>query len=296
MIDPTDYVSLATALERSPNHRVQRRMVSRDHFADPEGDTRVGIILDTETTGLDPRIDTVIELAMLTFEYDSLDRVCRVLNRYQSFNDPGRPIPPEITRLTGITDEMVAGQSIDPDAVQRLVEPSVVVIAHNAAFDRRFAERLHPIFATKSWACSLAEVPWAEAGIGSAKLDYLAMRYGMFHDGHRAIADCEMLLEILARALPGSDEPTLKTLLETARQPTARIWALDSPFDLKDHLKARGYRWSDGSDGTPKAWYRDIPEAGLEAEKAYLEAEIYAGPFEPRCVRITALTRYSDRI
>ena len=296
MIDPTDYESLAAALELSPDHRVLRRMVSRDQFAEPEGETRIGIILDTETTGLDPRTDQIIELAMLSFEYDTRDRVCRVINRYQSFSDPGRPIPPDITQLTGITDEMVAGHTIDLGTVERLVEPAVIVIAHNAAFDRRFAERLHPIFAAKGWACSLAEIPWVKAGIGSAKLDYLAMRFGMFHDGHRAIADCEMLLEILSRPLPGSDEPTLKTLLEAARQPTWRVWALDSPYDLKDLLKARGYGWNDGSDGHPKSWYRDVPEADLEAEKAYLQAEIYSGPFEPHCVRMTALTRYSDRV
>lgn len=271
-------------------------MVSRDRFAEAVGDTKVGIILDTETTGLDPRTDQIIELAMLAFEYDSRSQVCRVVDRYQCFADPGRPIPPEVTKLTGISDEMVAGHAIDLEAVERLVASAVIVVAHNAGFDRRFAERLHPVFANKHWACSLADVPWASAGIGSAKLDYLSMRFGMFHEAHRAIADCEMLLEILARPLPGTEEPALKVLLETARQPTWRLWALDSPYDLKDRLKARGYRWGDGADGNPKCWFRDVPEADLEAEKAYLEAEIYAAPFEPRCVRITALTRYSDRI
>lgn len=70
----------------------------------------------------------------------------------------------------------------------------------------------------------------------------------------------------------------------------------NSPIALKDHLKARGYRWNDGSDGRPKSWYRDIPEPDLEAEKAYLQAEIYSVPFEPHCVRMTALTRYSERV
>lgn len=296
MIDPTDYESLSAALEHSPDHRVLRRMVSRDHFTDPDGDTKVGIILDTETTGLDPRTDQVIELAMLAFEYDTRSQVCRVVDRYQSFADPGRPIPPEVVQLTGITNEMVAGHTIAPGAVERLVEPAVVVIAHNAAFDRRFAERLHPVFAGKHWACSLSDIPWAEVGIGSAKLDYLAMRFGKFHEAHRAIADCEMLLEILARPLPGTDEPALARLLETARRRTWRVWALGSPIALKDHLKTRGYRWNDGSDGRPKSWYRDVLEADLEAEKAYLEAEIYAGTGEPYCARVTALTRFSDRV
>ena len=296
MTNSSDYESLATSLERSPDYRVLRRVISRDEFTEPEGETKVGIILDTETTGLDPRTDTVIELAMLSFEYDARGQVCRVLNRFQSFNDPGQPISAEITRLTGITDEMVAGHTIDLDVVERLVAPAVIVIAHNSAFDRQFAERLHPVFANKGWGCSLADIPWADAGIGSAKLDYIGMCFGMFHTGHRAIADCEMLLEILARPFPDNGKPTLGMLLETARKPTVRVWALDSPFDLKDLLKARGYRWNDGTDGNPKAWYNDVLEADLEAEKAYLQAEIYSGPFEPNCIRITAMTRFSDRI
>jgi len=36
------------------------------------------------------------------------------------------------------------------------------------------------------------------------------------------------------------------------------IFAENSPFNMKDHLKARGYRWSDGSDGRPKSWRIEI--------------------------------------
>jgi len=296
MTGPEDHEDLARRLERSPDYRVLRRMVARDVFAEPAGETKLGVLLDTETTGLDPSVDAVIELAMIAFTFDGAGQVCRVLHRFQAFNDPGRPIPAEIVELTGITDDMVHGQSIDMNAVDRIVDPAVVVIAHNAAFDRKFAERLHPVFATRAWACSLSEIPWAEAGIRSAKLDYLAMRYGLFHDGHRGLADCEVLLEILARPLPGSAAPTLKRLLDTAREPTWRVWALDSPFEMKDRLKARGYRWSDGSDGNPKAWYRDVADVGLDDEKRYLATEIYPRPVEPRCVRVTAFDRFSERV
>lgn len=294
--NPSDYESLAIALERNSNYRVLRRVISHDQYGAPVGETKVGIILDTETTGLDPRADQIIELAMLAFEYDERDQVCRVRERYQSFNDPGRPIPPEVTQLTGITDDMVAGHSIDLASVERMAETAVIVIAHNAAFDRRFAERLHPILGKRAWGCSLSEIPWSDAGIRSAKLEYLGMCFSLFHDGHRAIADCEILLEILSRPFPAADKPTLGMLLDAARKPSVRIWALNSPYDLKDLLKARGYRWNDGSDGDPKAWYRDVPEADLETEKRYLQTEIYSGPFEPHYVRLTALTRFSDRV
>lgn len=115
----TDNEALPVALEHNADYRILRRVISRDHFPEPVGETKIGIILDTETTGLDPRTDTVIELAMLSFEYHARGQVCRVLNRFQSFNDPGQPISAEITRLTGITDEMVTGQTIDLGVVER---------------------------------------------------------------------------------------------------------------------------------------------------------------------------------
>lgn len=43
-----------------------------------------------------------------------------------------------------------------------------------------------------------------------------------------------------------------------------RVWAENSPFEMKDHLKARGYKWSDGSEGRPKAWWAEIDEENLE--------------------------------
>jgi DNA polymerase-3 subunit epsilon len=63
-----------------------------------------------------------------------------------------------VTALTGITDEMVGGQRIDDAAVSAFVEDAVIVIAHNAGFDRKFAERYWPVFERKAWGCSATEV------------------------------------------------------------------------------------------------------------------------------------------
>lgn len=54
-----------------------------------------------------------------------------------------------------------------------------------------------------------------------------------------------------------------------------RIFAEGSPFDMKDLLKARGYRWSDGSDGRPKSWWTELNEEALDDELHYLRTEIY---------------------
>ena len=66
---------------------------------------------------------------------------------WEWLEDPGFSIPPEITKITGITDKMVAGRRIDDGAVNDLVNRVVPVIAHNADFDRRFLEKRVPVFA-----------------------------------------------------------------------------------------------------------------------------------------------------
>src|SRR3546814_8154797 len=148
---------------------------------------------------------------------------------------------------------------------------------------------MNQVFTPKAVACSHSGIPWSDVGIASSKLDYLAMRYGLFHDGHRGLADCEVLLEILTSPFPGSADTTLKILLDTARKPTWRLWALDSPFDMKDRLKARGYRWRDGTDGNPRAWYRDVAEEAIAEARKFLATAIYPRPACPKSGRMTAL-------
>jgi hypothetical protein len=65
------------------------------------------------------------------------------------------------------------------------------------------------------------------------------------------------------------------------------------PFDMKDHLKARGYRWSDGSDGRPKSWWVELAEEVLDDELHYLRSEIYRWPdADPPIRRLTAFDRF----
>jgi DNA polymerase III subunit epsilon len=173
-----------------------------------------------------------------------------------------------VTTLTGITTEMVAGQRIDEAAVSAFVEDAVIVIAHNAGFDRKFAERYWPVFERKAWGCSATEVAWRQHGFEGSRLAYLLNGVGFFHQAHRAVDDCHALLEILALELPTIGAPALGGLLEQASKKTLRVWVEQSPFDLKDTLKRRGYRWSDGNDGRPRSWYIDVAETQLDDEIA----------------------------
>jgi DNA polymerase-3 subunit epsilon len=297
MADTDDLEALAARLKQSGNYRILRRVPTVSSHAEPPTGTelRRGLIVDVETTGLDPVRDTIIELAMLPFDFSSEGHLYGVHDGYAGFEDPGAPLPAEIVRLTGITDAYVHGQTLDDDAVAALAAEASLVIAHNAGFDRRFLERRFPVFVDKPWGCSREQVPWAEEGLRSRSLDYLLYRYGWFFNGHRAMNDCRATLHLLSMTLPLTGRPVFPVFLESARRRVWRIWALDSPFDLKDRLKARGYRWSNGDDGRPKAWFRDVDDADLAAEEQLLADEIYGGQPRYTKTRIDFRNRFSDR-
>ena len=287
---------MAAALNTSDRYRVLRRLAPRPPIAPPEGlETRRALFLDVETTGLDPSQDEIIELAMVPFSYSHDGRIFTIHDAFQKFREPAKPIPAEIIALTGITDEMVAGQVIDPAEITTFASDAALIIAHNAAFDRRFAERLSEVFITKPWACSMTQIDWGAEGYEGTKLVYLSMGAGFFYDRHRALDDCLAGIELLASPLPNTGVTAMARLLECARRPSWRIWAENSPFDLKNLLKARGYRWNGDGNSNPRAWYIDVNEEGRERELAYLRTEIYRSSVELPVRRITARERFSDR-
>lgn len=162
---------LACRLEATGNYKILRRLVPPQPTQTSTGcGGKVGVIVDFETTGLDANKDEIIEVAMVKFGYSNGDQVIGVTGTFQAFNQPSIPIPANIIELTGISDEMVAGHKIDDAALVNFVADANVIIAHNAAFDRKFAERSWPLFEHMHWACSATGIDWQQYGFGGAKL------------------------------------------------------------------------------------------------------------------------------
>jgi DNA polymerase III subunit epsilon len=206
----------------------------------------------------------------------------------------GKPVPVEVTTLTGLTKDMLTGQRIDDPAVLDLLSSSHLVISHNAAFDRPKLETRLPAFARKPWACTVADLDWQAEGIATARLDYVAFRLGfMFGGAHRGEIDCLAGVEVLSRTLPVSGALAMSSLLARARLATSRVWAIGSPFDAKDALRRLEYRWSDGSiPASTRAWYRDVPATEAEAELEWLQAMAGCPGVS---VRLTARDRHAGR-
>jgi DNA polymerase III subunit epsilon len=289
---------LARTLEATGNYKVLRRFTPVAAYNAPDGaKTTTGLALDVETTGLNAAGDAIIQLAMVPFEFaPETGRIYGVGQPITYLEDPGRPIPAEIAALTGITDADVKGKRIDDSAVAAVVSGASLVIAHNAGFDRPFMERRLPLFKEKHWACSQQEVPWRAAGSKSGALEFLLIkRCGMFYDAHRADHDCLALIHLLATPLESGELP-LALLLQSARRKSVRLWAEQAPIAAKDALKLRRYRWNPGTDGRPKAWFKELGRDDLAAELAWLTAEVYGGTLPKlRQDPLDARSRYSDR-
>ena len=260
-----NFEEMADQLAAHPDYKVKRRLIPILNFgAGTGGPTKRVLVLDTETTGLDWRSESIIELAMLAVDIDlQIGHPVGDVEVYEDFEDPGRPIPPEITKLTGIKD---------------MVARADLIVAHNAGFDRPFVENRLEVFEHKAWACSFAGIDWKAQGLGSAKLEFLCSELGWFYDAHRAQVDCHALLRVLSADLKTSSESKpltgLQQLFKSAENARTIVKAFGSPFETKDKLKARGYRW----DAEARVWYTAVKSAeALEAEAEWLKAQVYGG-------------------
>lgn len=290
--DGTSLEAAAARLDAHPDYLVLRRLPE-----DPRTDGDLGapfrfaLYVDVETTGMDAAKDAIIELAMVLFGYDAHGRITGIEARFDQLEDPGRRIPTEITELTGITDDDVRGRRIDEDAAAELIARANLVVAHNAKFDRAFLERRFAPFRDLPWACSADDVPWRDEGLESRKLEFLAYRFGFFYDGHRAVTDCVAGVHVLSRLLPKGGLPAMARLLEAARREEILFRAVGAPFESKDLLKARGYRWRPDQ----KCWWKCVPDVAAEAERSWLGSQVYGGTCRATEAPITAYQRYSPR-
>ena len=148
------------------------------------------IVLDTETTGLSFKDCTLIEISAARISGG------RIADRFETFVDPGRPIPPEIVALTGITSLDVAGAPSAEEAVRDLAEfcGGMPVIAHNATFDRTFVEKVRGGREVSDvWIDSLALSRIALPRLRSHSLSDMAAAFGCDSVTHRAGDDVDAL-------------------------------------------------------------------------------------------------------
>ena len=161
---------------------------------------RLASFIDVETTGLDPRSDEVVEFAISLFAFSPRSgEILGVVDQYAGLRDPGRPIPKGASAIHGICDADVRGKRLDDRMVRSLISRSEFLVAHNAAFDRPFVERLYPEASGMLWLCSMRGVPWKSLGFPSRGLQNLLKAHGICPGrAHRGLDDVQAALALLA--------------------------------------------------------------------------------------------------
>lgn len=157
------------------------------------------VVVDIETTGLSPMSCEIIEIGAI--------KVLRneIIERFQVLLKPSAPISSFITKLTGITNEMVEADGLDPiDAFAQFLAftGDSIILGHNVSFDLGFL-RHHilesvGVIVTNDYAdtCRIAR-KLLKGRVANCKLGTLTTYFGFDYSGaHRAMADCEFTYQV----------------------------------------------------------------------------------------------------
>ena len=154
-------------------------------------------IVDLETTGGSPTADRITEIGVVRMQGD------RVIDEWSSLVDPGVSIPPEIQRLTGITNAMVRGAPAFEALAEALAERLAghLFVAHNARFDYGFLKnafaRAQQAF-TADVLCTVRLSRRLTPQLASHGLDSLVSHWQLAADGrHRALGDARLVARLI---------------------------------------------------------------------------------------------------
>ena len=158
-------------------------------------------IVDVETTGGMPRRDKITEIAILIHDGT------KVIDQFDTLINPERSIPSEITRITGITNEMVADAPKFYEVAKSIIEllDKTIFVAHNVRFDYSFIkeefQQLGYTF-TKRQLCTVKLTRRAFPGLISYSLGNLISHFGIaVNNRHRALDDTIATAEIFTTIL-----------------------------------------------------------------------------------------------
>ena len=186
------------------------------------------VALDLETTGLDPASDTVIEIGAVRFHGP------RVEAEWSSLVNPGRPLPPYITQLTGITDAMLSSAPRLSRVLPELIEfvADLPLLGHNVGFDLRFLDRYTPFRQNQAMdTYDLASVILPTAG--RYRLASLAQALGVVPKAvHRGLEDARTTQQIFVRLLDRAAELPADVLREIIDLGSNLDWGAALAFEM----------------------------------------------------------------
>jgi len=205
------------------------------------------LILDTETTGLEPGNHQCIEVGALLFDVPHravLSQISFLLPCQSNDAEAINGIAAAVTRLSQPWPQALA-------YFQTLVAAADQVLAHNAAFDRQWFGHGHLPQIEKPWLCSMEDLRWPpERNLrANPSVRDLALAYGVpVWAAHRALTDCIYLAQVFERC------EDLEGLLAAGLEPR-QLYRAQLPYEERHRARQAGFRWNDP---VPRAWSRRL--------------------------------------
>ena len=171
-------------------------------------------IIDVETTGTLYNRDKITEIAVIV-----TDGVT-ILEEFESLVHPERSVPPAITRITGIDDELLQGAPKFYEIAKKIIEltDKCIFVAHNARFDYSFIKEEFKNLGypyNKKTLCTVKLARALAPGLPSYGLDYLIKHFEVdITNRHRAYGDTKATFEIFTQLIePLEDDFSIKTII-----------------------------------------------------------------------------------
>jgi DNA polymerase-3 subunit epsilon len=216
------------------------------------------LVLDTETSGLDPKNDDLIEVGWAKFD----DESGSLIRCGSDLIHPKMPLGVDFTNMAvhvnGIKDVAIAKgerRSIITDPIAGIACATRCIVAHNAAFDRQW----FPEWPAIPWVCSMRDIEWPRETGRRVSLEKLALAHGIgVLPGHRAIHDVLTIVRVLE--VVAAMGTSVQSLIDRALRPRKTYQSMQ-PFAQNKLASEAGFAFDGGS----KRWLRDIADEDFES-------------------------------
>lgn len=213
------------------------------------------LLLDTETTGLDPEFDRAIEVAAVVYDIG----LWSVIESYATLMKSN--VPNKAVEINRIPDEAIKRGADSVEAwnyVDVMAATCDCIVGHNCDFDRQFVPENATILRSKPWCCTQLGIEWPRQLKSGGTLISLMLEHGLgVVDPHRALNDCMAIARLFARCSElGFD---VARMVEGGCEPRITIQALVS-YANRDKAKSAGCHWEPET----KGWIRSIRASQAE--------------------------------
>ena len=200
-------------------------------------------IVDTETSGLDPKTGELLEVAVALWSFD--------LGLIHAGSIPVRAESNAAEAVNGIPLALVRDFGRSRDGLEvwlaGMTAGADAIVAHHSDFDRQWLPELHG----RPWICTCNDVTWPEP-VQSRSLTAIALAHGVgVVDAHRALTDVLTIVRLFGAVQARGH--SVRDLLAAGLRPKATFKAIVS-YDDREKAKQAGFRW----EGATKSWLRKM--------------------------------------